>query len=93
MICFRLQMFGWQTFKRVGASRTIKRVYQLVLVLSVTIQLSLFFVVASVALWLDQICNGAIGRLATQHKLYEVLLYIVLVVCPAMKRSGSTEVD
>ncbi|KZV74698.1 hypothetical protein PENSPDRAFT_681658 [Peniophora sp. CONT] len=77
-----IKMFGWQTFKRVGASRTIKRVYQLVLVLSVTIQLSLFFVVASVALWLDQICNGAIGRLAKEHKTYEVLLYIVLVLLP-----------
>lgn len=75
-----VKMFGWQTFKRVGASRTIKRVYQLVLVFSVTIQLSLFFVVASVALWLDQIANGAIGRMAKEHRLYEILLYIILVV-------------
>ncbi|KAF8559361.1 hypothetical protein OG21DRAFT_1480717 [Imleria badia] len=37
--------FGWQTFKRVGASLTISRVYKIVLTLSIVIQLSLFFIV------------------------------------------------
>ena len=44
------QSFGWQTFKRVGASRVINRVYNLVLMLSIAIQLALFFVGASAAL-------------------------------------------
>jgi hypothetical protein len=75
-----LQSFGWQTFKRVGASRTINRVYKLVLTLSVTIQLCMYFVLVAVALWLDQICNGAIGRFASAHKLYQAMLTIVLIV-------------
>lgn len=83
-----IKTFGWQTFKRVGASRTINRVYKLVLTLSVAIQLSLFFVVVSVALWLDQICNGAIGRLATAHKVYESLLIIVLLMLPVWLLTG-----
>jgi hypothetical protein len=73
-------LFGWQTFKRVGASRTINRIYKLVLTLSIVIQLSLFFVVAAVALWLDQLINGAIGTMATQSNVYEaVLVFIILV--------------
>ena len=82
----RSQTFGWQTFKRVGASRTIKRVYQLVLVLSVTIQLSLFFVVASVALWLDQIYNGDIGRLTTRSAAFRGIdMYVFYYVCSSSK--------
>ena len=77
-----LQLFGWQTFKRVGASRSINRVYKLVLSLSVVIQLSVFFVVVAVALWLDQICNGAIGMFASSHKAYEAALIVVLIALP-----------
>ncbi|KAI0032489.1 hypothetical protein K488DRAFT_12331, partial [Vararia minispora EC-137] len=83
-----IKTFGWQTFKRVGASRTINHVYKLVLTLSVAIQLSLFFVVVSIALWLDQICNGAIGRLATAHKVYEGLLIVVLLMLPVWLTTG-----
>ena len=74
-----LQAFGWQTFKRVGASLTISRVYKIVLTLSIIIQLSLFFIVASIALWLDQLWNGAIGRLATSP-VYRPLLILTLIV-------------
>jgi hypothetical protein len=75
-------LFGWQTFKRVGASRTINRIYKLVLVLSTVIQLTLFFVVGTAALWIDQLYNGAIGVLTTQgsSNLHQALLVLVLVV-------------
>ncbi|THH21010.1 hypothetical protein EW146_g465 [Bondarzewia mesenterica] len=72
-----IKLFGWQTFKRIGASRSINRIYKLVLILSIAIQLALFFVVSSLALWLDQLCNGAIARLATNAKLYKALFIIV----------------
>jgi hypothetical protein len=52
----------------------------LVLTLSIVIQLSLFFVVAAVALWLDQLYNGAIGVMATQSSVYQTFLMIVIVV-------------
>ncbi|TDL28868.1 hypothetical protein BD410DRAFT_738658 [Rickenella mellea] len=77
-----VKLFGWQTFKRVGASRTINRVYKLVLGLSIAIQLSLFFVVSAIALWIDQLCNGAIGHLALKPTLYKTMLTIVLILLP-----------
>ncbi|KAH8997468.1 hypothetical protein EDB92DRAFT_2061794 [Lactarius akahatsu] len=80
-LSFKLvKAFGWQTFKRVGASRTINKIYKLILTLSIVIQLSLFFVVTAVALWLDQLCNGAIAVMATQSKIYEIFLVIVLTL-------------
>ncbi|KAI9462320.1 hypothetical protein BJY52DRAFT_1203155 [Lactarius psammicola] len=74
-----IKSFGWQTFKRVGASRTINKIYKLILTLSIVIQLSLFFVVSAVALWLDQLYNGAIAVMATQSKVYETFVVIILV--------------
>ncbi len=73
-------MFGWQTFKRVGASRTINRIYKLVLILSTVIQLSLFFVVTAVTIWLDQLINGAIGVMARKSNLIHAMLTLVIVV-------------
>jgi hypothetical protein len=40
----------------------------------------LFFIVAAVALWLDQLYNGAIGVMATQSSVYQTFLMIVIVV-------------
>jgi hypothetical protein len=51
------QLFGWQTFKRIGASLVINRVYRLMLVLSIAIQLCLFFIAVTVSLWIDQLVN------------------------------------
>jgi hypothetical protein len=75
-----VKLFGWQTFKRVGASRTINRVYKLVLTLSITIQLSLFFMATTVGLWIDQLFNGAIARLAILSTVYKVAFTITLVL-------------
>jgi len=73
------KLFGWQTFKRVGASITISRVYKLVLVLSIVIQLSLFFMVIAISLWLDQLCNGNIGRFGNSS-IFKPLLIITLIL-------------
>lgn len=75
-----MKLFGWQTFKRVGASLTINRVYNVVLVLSIVIQLSLFFIVVSGALWIDQISNGKIGKLTTQPTLFRSIMVVVLIL-------------
>ncbi|KAL1951764.1 hypothetical protein VTO73DRAFT_913 [Trametes versicolor] len=75
-----MKSFGWQTFKRVGASRVINRVYNLVLMLSISIQLSLFFVGASAALWVDQVYNGNIGRLTMQPTFFKAIMITVLVL-------------
>jgi hypothetical protein len=73
------QVFGWQTFKRVGASRTINRIYKIVLILSITIQLCLFFMLVTVSLWIDQLFNSTIGDLADFQTLYKVSSFITLV--------------
>ncbi|KII93632.1 hypothetical protein PLICRDRAFT_35861 [Plicaturopsis crispa FD-325 SS-3] len=75
-----IKAFGWQTFKRVGASLTINRVYKVVLTLSITIQLSLFFMVATLAIWLDQLWNGSIAIYAERSELYKVFSAIVLAL-------------
>jgi hypothetical protein len=75
-----IKLFGWQTFKRVGASLTINRVYKLVLFLSITIQLSLFFMIVTVSLWVDQLMNSLIGDLADFQKLYKVTSFITLAL-------------
>jgi len=75
-----LQAFGWRTFKRMGASMQIRTQYRAVLILSVTIQLALFFIVASAGLWLDQLINGVASQITTHKVLYEVMTTLVLTV-------------
>lgn len=84
LIHYLLQLFGWQTFKRVGASLTINRIYKFVLILSITIQLSLFFMIVTVSLWIDQLMNNTIGDFATLQKLYKVTSMITLAVSLTM---------
>ncbi|EKM60811.1 uncharacterized protein PHACADRAFT_246971 [Phanerochaete carnosa HHB-10118-sp] len=68
-----MQSFGWQTFKRIGASLTMSRAYRIILVFSIVIQLSAFFIVATVSLWIDQIYNGDIARLTTESKTFRAI--------------------
>ncbi|KAJ7275458.1 hypothetical protein B0H12DRAFT_1207933 [Mycena haematopus] len=75
-----VKLFGWQTFKRVGASLTINRIYKLVLLLSITLQLSLFFMGATVSLFLDQLFNGWAGHLAWYSSLYKIMFIITGVL-------------
>lgn len=59
---------------------TINRVYKLVLILSIAIQLSLFFMVATVGLWIDQLWNGQIAHLAERAYVYKPVFIVVLIV-------------
>lgn len=71
-----VKVFGWQTFKRVGASLAINRVYKLVLFFSIVLQLGLFFMGATVSLFLDQLINGWVGHLAWFGSLYKIMFII-----------------
>lgn len=75
-----MKLYGWQTFKRVGASLTINRIYKIVLILSITIQLSLFFMAVTVSLWIDQLMNSGIGDLVDYLTLYKVSSFITLIL-------------
>jgi hypothetical protein len=54
--------------------------YKLVLVLSIAIQLSLFFMTVTVSLWLDRLINNVIGDLATLRTVYLVVFSVTLAV-------------
>ncbi|CAK5265266.1 unnamed protein product [Mycena citricolor] len=75
-----VKLFGWQTFKRVGASLTINRVYKLVLLLSISMQLSFFFMGATLSLFVDQLFNGTAGHLAWYIKMYKVTFILTAVM-------------
>lgn len=44
-----------QTFKRIGASRRIRQIHQVVLALSIVLQLDVFVLVVFFAVWMDQV--------------------------------------
>lgn len=74
------QLFGWQTFKRIGASLVINRIYRLMLVLSIAIQLCLFFIAVTVSLWIDRLLNRPTGELTWIWVLYVVSSAVTLAV-------------
>lgn len=56
VLCWRLRdHFGWETFQRIGASIPMRRMYTLVLAMSIILQLDVFVLVTLFALWLDQV--------------------------------------
>ncbi|KAI0343999.1 hypothetical protein BDW22DRAFT_1392179 [Trametopsis cervina] len=75
-----MKSFGWQTFKRIGASLTMSHAYRIILIFSIVIQLSAFFVVVAVALWVDQIYNGDIGHLTHEAPVFKGTAVAVLVL-------------
>ncbi|CCM00316.1 uncharacterized protein FIBRA_02346 [Fibroporia radiculosa] len=74
-----IKLFGWQTFKRVGASRRINRVYTIVLFLSIVIQLTLFLIALSCGLWIDQLMNGTIGHLTQYSAIFKGVDIVLLI--------------
>ncbi|KAJ7656674.1 hypothetical protein B0H17DRAFT_1098091 [Mycena rosella] len=73
------KVYASQTFSRVGASTEIHRVYKLVLVLSVILQLAGFLVLAQTGLWISKISFGAIRQLADHFPIYFASLIITVV--------------
>jgi len=75
-----VKLFEWQTFKNIGASLTINRIYKLVLLFSIVLQLGLFFMAATVSLFLDQLINGWAVHLAWYRLLYQVMFIITALL-------------
>jgi hypothetical protein len=69
---FYFQIYGWATFKKMGAGRTIARAYKCALALSICIQLEFFFYVASVGSYLDVINKNLLGAKPHFRTLYLV---------------------
>lgn len=62
----------------------IRTQYRAVLILSITIQLAFFFIVASAGLWLDQLINGIISQITKEKVLDEVVAVLTLAVSPGL---------
>ncbi|KAK0208401.1 hypothetical protein DFS33DRAFT_1459194 [Desarmillaria ectypa] len=71
-----IKLFGWQTFKRVGASMTMNRIYKLVLLLSIMLQLSFFFMGATISLWIDNLFNGVAAQVAWYVAFYKAISFV-----------------
>ncbi|KZT52967.1 hypothetical protein CALCODRAFT_66638 [Calocera cornea HHB12733] len=87
-----VKRFGWQTFKRIGASIQMHRYYRIVLLLSVSIQLATFFLLAFMALWLDQLWNGAIAHFNHARIAFRAAFIILIILTPFWLVAGWTAV-
>ncbi|CEL54120.1 hypothetical protein RSOLAG1IB_06831 [Rhizoctonia solani AG-1 IB] len=77
------KVYGWQTFKRIGASRVMNRVYRLVLAFSILLQCAVYFFVTSSALWVDELLNGSIACFAEHQAIYKgVFITSILLLLP-----------
>jgi hypothetical protein len=74
------KVYARQSFNRVRASAQLNRIYKLVLVLSVCLQLGGFFIVASTAMWLDKASTGAIKHVAQHLGLYRAVFSVMVVL-------------
>ncbi|CAL1697872.1 unnamed protein product [Somion occarium] len=79
--------FGWRlmkiykahTFKRVGPPDFIVQMYRSYLAIFVCLHLSVFLVIAAMALWADQLINGAIAAISTHTAIYYTLLLATII--------------
>ncbi|KZP00718.1 hypothetical protein CALVIDRAFT_475642 [Calocera viscosa TUFC12733] len=83
-----VKLFGWQTFKRIGASIQMHRYYRLALLLSVSIQLSTVFLIAFMALWIDQLWNGAIGHFTHSKVAFKAVFILLIILTPCWLVAG-----
>ncbi|KAJ6482871.1 hypothetical protein C8R47DRAFT_575194 [Mycena vitilis] len=69
-----------KTFSRVGASAEVNRIYKLVLLLSVVLQLAGFFTLVQTALWVSKISFGSIRQFAEHFAIYLAGLIVTAVL-------------
>jgi len=67
-------------FTRVGAPPAVVRVYRLFLGVFVCLQLSVYLLVSSMGLWIDQLVNGAIARISSFTAIYLALFIFTIIV-------------
>ncbi|THH16282.1 hypothetical protein EW146_g4323 [Bondarzewia mesenterica] len=68
-----LKVYSVQTFKHVGPPKSIVRIYKNYLAVLVCLQLSVFFLVVAMSLWVDQLMNSAIKEISGHTKIYFAL--------------------
>ncbi|TFK69793.1 hypothetical protein BDN72DRAFT_839955 [Pluteus cervinus] len=77
------EVYSVRTFGRVGSSPVAHSVYKLVLLFSVGVQLTAFFMICSTSTWLDKLLRGQTRWLATHLPLYIAAFALVaLLIVP-----------
>ncbi|RPD60844.1 hypothetical protein L227DRAFT_575013 [Lentinus tigrinus ALCF2SS1-6] len=71
--------YSASTIRRVGPPAGVMRIYKFFLVDSMFLQLSLFFTVTAISLWIDQLRNSSIAMLAHHPGLYYALFIGTIV--------------
>ncbi|KAF6750816.1 hypothetical protein DFP72DRAFT_969167 [Ephemerocybe angulata] len=75
-----LRVYHRRTLSRVGASPAVHRMYGLVLLFSVGLQLASFFTLVSAAIWIAKIAQGTFKAFAKHSKLYLAAFIVISAV-------------
>lgn len=75
-------------FQRVGAPDHVIRLYRLFLGFFTCLQLAVYLLLTSIALWVDQLVNGAIARISSHTAVYIGLFVFTLVALIPWLASG-----
>ncbi|PIL26085.1 hypothetical protein GSI_11839 [Ganoderma sinense ZZ0214-1] len=77
--------YSTSTIRRVMPSLGVMRLYKFFLINCMFAELSLFFTLTAVALWLDQLVNSSIARLALHPELYwAIAVFSIVTIIPWM---------
>ncbi|OCH91309.1 hypothetical protein OBBRIDRAFT_753300 [Obba rivulosa] len=78
-----VKVYSKSTFQRVGPPIAIVRIYRYFLAIFVLLQLSAFFLVTAMSLWVDQLLNSPIEVISSHTGIYDALfLFTVLTLIP-----------
>jgi len=75
-----LKLYRTHTFRHVGPPKNILRMYRYFLAVLVSIQLSVFILVTAMALWVDQLLHGVVGKLSSHTVLYDGTFIVTTVL-------------
>ncbi|KAI5120285.1 hypothetical protein M0805_005342 [Coniferiporia weirii] len=70
MVWKLVRTFATCMFKRVGAPGHLIRVYRLFLGVFICLQMSVYLLVASTSLWIDQLINGPLAKISWHNHVY-----------------------
>ncbi|KAH9948515.1 hypothetical protein B0H21DRAFT_820997 [Amylocystis lapponica] len=76
---YLIKAFNSATIRRVGPPPEILRIYRYFLAIFVFLQLSVFFMLTAICLWIDQLVNSAIRFLSHHTPIYDALFIFTIV--------------
>jgi len=78
-----LKVYKTHSFKSLGAPPKIIRIYKYFMAVLVCLQLSVFLLLTSMALWLNQLMATAIAKISLHTSIYDgVLLFTTILLIP-----------